>query len=90
MTDRQASIRHDAAQQRYELLVEGQPFGVAVYSEQGEQSAGWASAHPTVLASGAGKGVAVFCPADAAMRAGVGPYRQRLLVPIDNGPHCSP
>ncbi len=64
MTDRQASIRHDAAQQRYELLVEGQPFGVAVYSEQGEQSAGWASAHPTVLASGAGKGVAVFCPAD--------------------------
>ncbi|KGK85655.1 N-acetyltransferase [Pseudomonas stutzeri] len=35
MTDKQASVRHDAAQQRYELLVEGQSLGVAEYSEQG-------------------------------------------------------
>jgi hypothetical protein len=37
MSDRQASVRHVAEQQRYELLVEGQPLGVAAYSEQGEQ-----------------------------------------------------
>ena len=37
MTDKQASVRHDAAQQRYELLVEGQPLGFAAYSEQGER-----------------------------------------------------
>ena len=36
MTDKQASVRHDAAQ-RYELLVEGQPLGFAAYSEQGER-----------------------------------------------------
>ncbi|HEY1027976.1 MAG TPA: GNAT family N-acetyltransferase [Pseudomonas sp.] len=35
MTDKPASVRHDAAQQRYELLVEGQSLGVAEYSEQG-------------------------------------------------------
>lgn len=37
MSDRQANVRHAAEQQRYELLVEGQPLGVAEYSEQGEQ-----------------------------------------------------
>jgi len=37
MSDRQASVRHVAEQQRYELLVQGQPLGVAAYSEQGEQ-----------------------------------------------------
>ncbi|MCD1640870.1 N-acetyltransferase [Pseudomonas stutzeri] len=37
MTDKQASVRHDAAQQCYELLVEGQPLGFAAYSEQGER-----------------------------------------------------
>ena len=37
MTEKQASVRHDAAQQRYELLVEGQPLGFAAYSEQGER-----------------------------------------------------
>lgn len=35
MSDRQASVRHAAAQQRHELLVDGQPLGVAAYSEQG-------------------------------------------------------
>lgn len=37
MSDRQASVRHDAAQQRYELLVDGQPLGFAEYNEQGER-----------------------------------------------------
>ena len=37
MSDQQPSVRHDAAQQRYELLVSGQARGVAEYSEQGEQ-----------------------------------------------------
>jgi hypothetical protein len=37
MSDRQASVRHAAAQQRYELLVDGQPLGFAKYSEQGER-----------------------------------------------------
>lgn len=37
MTDKQASVRHDAAQQRYELLIEGQPLGLAAYSEQGDK-----------------------------------------------------
>ncbi|MBU0921196.1 N-acetyltransferase [Pseudomonas sp. NP21570] len=37
MSDRQASVRHDAAQQRYELLVDGQSLGAAEYSEQGER-----------------------------------------------------
>lgn len=37
MSDRQASVRHDSAQQRYELLVDGQPLGVAAYSERGER-----------------------------------------------------
>nr|WP_313056510.1 GNAT family N-acetyltransferase [Stutzerimonas nitrititolerans] len=37
MTDRQATVRQDAAQQRYELRVEGKPLGFAAYSEQGEQ-----------------------------------------------------
>ncbi len=37
MTDKQASVRHDAAQQRYELLVEGQSLGFAAYSEQGDR-----------------------------------------------------
>ncbi|WP_313478668.1 GNAT family N-acetyltransferase [Stutzerimonas kunmingensis] len=37
MSDRQATVRHDAAQQRYELLVDGQSLGAAEYSEQGER-----------------------------------------------------
>lgn len=37
MTDQQATVRHDAAQQRYELLLSGQPRGVVEYREQGEQ-----------------------------------------------------
>ncbi|WP_312842700.1 GNAT family N-acetyltransferase [Stutzerimonas nitrititolerans] len=37
MTDRQATVRQDAAQQRYELWVEDKPLGFAAYSEQGEQ-----------------------------------------------------
>ena len=37
MTDQQATVRHDAEQQRYELLVSGQPRGFVAYSEQGER-----------------------------------------------------
>ena len=37
MTDTQPTVRHVADQQRYELLVEGQPLGIAQYREQGEQ-----------------------------------------------------
>ncbi|WP_418643633.1 GNAT family N-acetyltransferase [Stutzerimonas kunmingensis] len=37
MSDRQATVRHDTAQQRYELLVDGQSLGAAEHSEQGER-----------------------------------------------------
>ena len=36
MGDRQATVRHEAAQRRYELRVDGQSLGFAEYNEQGE------------------------------------------------------
>lgn len=57
MTDKQASVRHDAAQQRYELLVEGQPLGFAAYSEQGEQGERMVFTHTEVDPSLSGQGL---------------------------------
>ncbi|WP_312904582.1 GNAT family N-acetyltransferase [Stutzerimonas nitrititolerans] len=57
MTDRQATVRQDAAQQRYELRVEGKPLGFAAYSEQGEQGEQIVFTHTEVDPSLSGQGL---------------------------------
>jgi len=69
MSDRQASVRHDAAQQRYELLVDGQSLGAAEYSEQGERMVfTHTEVDPSLSGQGLGSVLAKAALADARRR----------------------
>ena len=64
MTDRQATVRQDAAQQRYELWVEDKPLGFAAYSEQGEHT----EVDPSLSGQGLGSVLAKGALEDARRR----------------------
>ncbi|WP_434457379.1 N-acetyltransferase [Stutzerimonas urumqiensis] len=69
MTDQPATVRHDASQQRYELLVAGKPCGIAAYLEDGDRLVfTHTEVDPSLSGQGLGSTLAQGALADARRR----------------------